>query len=139
VFAPDGTDLREVTDHAAEDLEPDWSPDSTKIVFASRRQIPDATVVRKRLWIMGADGSNPTQYTAPFGTNTGGTTVEDHHPSWSPDGQEIAFSRSHQNNSRFVMVKHATSGAVAEVVTPLPTSNTDHTWDFPDWQPIPLP
>ena len=128
-----------MTNDPAEDLEPDWSPDSSKIVFASRRQIPGGTVVRKRLWIMDANGSNPTQFTTPFGTNTGGTTVEDHHPSWSPDAQEIAFSRSHQNGSRIVMVKHATSGSLAVSVTPEPTTTTDHTWDFPDWQPIPLP
>jgi Tol biopolymer transport system component len=79
-----------------------------------------------------------TQFTAPFGTNTSGTTVEDHNPSWSPDGAAIAFARSHQNNSRFVMTKDLDAD-LAVAVTPLPMNNTDHTWDVPDWQPVPLP
>ncbi len=138
-FTPDGDDLEELTNDTTTDGEPDWSPDGSKIVFVSRRQIPGGTVVRKRLWIMDANGENPTQFTGPFATNTGGTTVEDHNPSWSPDGEEIAFSRSHQNGSRFVMVKDVSGADAAVQVTPGPTNNTDHTWDFPDWQPIPLP
>jgi Tol biopolymer transport system component len=85
---------------------------------------------------MDADGSDVTQFTAPFGTNTSGTTVQDEQPVWSPDGESIAFARSHQNNSRFVMTKELDADAAVEV-TPLPTNDTDHTFDLPDW-PRPL-
>ena len=139
VFAPDGQDKLELTDNGTiEEYSPDWSSDGTRIVFVSNRQIPGGTVTRTRLWIMDADdGSDVTQFTAPFGTNTGGTTVQDEHPSWSPDGTSIAFARSHQNGSRFVMTK-ALDADLAVAVTPLPTNDTDHTFDLPDWQPRPV-
>ena len=139
VFAPDGQDKAELTDNGTiEEYSPDWSPDSTRIVFVSNRQIPGGTVMRMRLWIMDADGSDATQFTAPFATNTSGTTVEDEHPSWSPDGTSIAFARSHQNGSRFVMTKGLDPEELAVAVTPLPTADTDHTFDLPDWQPRPI-
>ena len=86
---------------------------------------------------MDANGSNVTLFTAPFGSNTSGTTVQDSFPSWSPDGLKVAFARSHQNGSRFVMVKELGADE-AVAVTPLPTNDTDHTFTFPDWQPIPV-
>jgi hypothetical protein len=138
VFAPDGSGRLQLTSGGVEEeYSPDWSPDGERIVFVSNRQIPGGTVERTRLWIMDADGSDVTQFTAPFGTNTGGTVVEDEHPSWSPDGASIAFARSHQNSSRFVMTKRL-DAELAVTVTPLPTNDTDHTFDFPDWQPVPV-
>ena len=73
----------ELTDNGAiEEYSPDWSPDATRIVFVSNRPIPGGTVTRTRLWIMDADGSELTQFTAPIGAMTSGTTVQDEHPSW---------------------------------------------------------
>ena len=139
VFAPDGQDRAELTDNGTiEEYSPDWSPDATRIVFVSNRQIPGGTVTRTRLWIMDADGSDATQFTAPFAAPDVGTRVQDEHPSWSPDGTSIAFARSHQNGSRFVMTKVLDPQALAVTVTPLPTDDTDHTFDLPDWQPRPI-
>ena len=139
VFAPDGLGKVELTDNGTiEEYSPDWSPDGTRIVFVSNRQIPGGTVTRTRLWIMDADGSDVTLFTAPFGTNTSGTTVQDEHPVWAPDGTSIAFARSHQNGSRFVMTKEDDPEELAVAVTPLPTDDTDHTFDLPDWQPRPV-
>ncbi len=138
VFAPDGQDKVGLTDNGAiEEYSPDWSPDATRIVFVSNRQIEGATITRTRLWIMDADGSDPIQFTAPFAFPDVGTRVQDEHPSWSPDGTQIAFARSHQNNSRFVMTKVDDPTALAVAVTPLPSDDTDHTFDLPDWQPLP--
>lgn len=55
-----------------------WSPDGTKVVFESARNI------NQELWIMNADGSNPVQLTFGDGNFA--------YPSWSPDGSRIAFS-----------------------------------------------
>jgi Tol biopolymer transport system component len=138
VFAPDGQDKVELTDNGTiEEYSPDWSPDGTEIVFISNRPIPGGTVTRTRLWIMDADGSDPIQFTAPFASPDVGTRVQDEHPSWSPDGTTIAFARSHQNGSRFVMTKEL-DAELAVTVTPLPTADTDHTFDLPDWQPRPV-
>ncbi len=72
--------------------EPDWSPDGQQIAFGRAigpvpRNGPPPIV---GLFIMDADGSNVrrlTQLTPNSGT-------EDHTPSWSPDGETIAFMRS---------------------------------------------
>jgi Tol biopolymer transport system component len=136
-FSPDGQNMQNVTNSALiEETAPDWSPGGGRIIFASDRPIPSDTVRRHRLWIIDADGSNLTQLTFPFGSNTGGTTVEDSNPAWSPDGLSVTFARSHQNNSRFVMTREIAASA-AVPVTPLPSNTTDHTFDMPDWQPIP--
>ena len=138
-FAPDGQGLQNLTNNgnAIADLAPDWSPGGARIIFVSNRQIPGGTVTRTRLWIMDADGTDVTQFTTPFGTNTSGTTVQDSAPSWSPDGLKVAFARSHQNGTHFVMTKDLDADT-AVVVTPVPTATTDHLWDFPDWQPVPV-
>jgi TolB protein len=138
-FSPTGQSLRNLTNSpGVEDTAPDWSPGGGRIVFTSDRPIPSETVVRDRLYLIDADGTDLNQLTFPFGSNTGGTTVEDANPSWSPDGLSIAFARSHQNSSRFVMTR-VISEETSVPVTPPPTNTTDHTFDMPDWQPIPVP
>ena len=59
---------------------PAWSPDGTKIAFASDR---DGTFF---IYVMNADGSNIERLST-------GTAVE-HDPTWSPDGRFIAFTRA---------------------------------------------
>ena len=137
-FSLDGQNMRNLTNSRfIEEGAPDWSPGGGRIVFTSDQPIPSDTVRRHRLWIIDADGSNLTQLTFPFGSNTSGTTVEDSNPAWSPDGLSVTFARSHQNGSRFVMTREIAANTSVPV-TPLPTNNTDHTFDMPDWQPIPV-
>ena len=138
-FLPDGQNMLNLTNtRFIEEGAPDWSPGGGRIIFTSDQAIPSDTVRRHRLWIIDANGSNLTQLTFPFGSNTSGTTVEDSNPAWSPDGLSVTFARSHQNGSRFVMTREI-AGSTSVPVTPLPTSTTDHTFDMPDWQPIPVP
>ncbi len=70
-------------------IEPAWSPDGTKIAFASARE---GTF---DLYVMGADGTGATRLTS--------TKENDRHPSWSPDGTQIAFSRSTALERLYVM------------------------------------
>jgi TolB protein len=69
---PDGTGVTRLTNHAASDLFPVWSPDGSKIVFMSNR-------VPAGIYTMDANGSNVTFVRTGFD------------PSWSPDGTKILF------------------------------------------------
>lgn len=62
----------------------DWSPDGKKIVFAfsPRAELGDRT---RSIYVINADGTGLEQLTDSLG-------IRDDTPSWSPDGQTIAFS-----------------------------------------------
>jgi TolB protein len=59
-------------------IDPAWSPDGTKIAFASARE---GTL---DIYVMNADGTNTTQLTS--------SPDNDQRPTWSPDGKRIAFA-----------------------------------------------
>jgi WD40 repeat protein len=74
---PDGGHRSQLTFGRANDEEAVFSPDGTKIAFASTR---DGLL---RIWVMNADGSGAFLLTSNFENARG--------PTWSPDGSEIAF------------------------------------------------
>jgi Tol biopolymer transport system component len=75
---PDGSNLVQLTDDEAIEHEPSWSPDGTRIVFATGGEYDQDVVV------MDADGGNVRRLTDWDGI--------DLLPVWSPDGQWIAFA-----------------------------------------------
>ena len=64
------------------DIQPQFSPDGTQLVFTSSRSGEGLDV-----WLASADGSSPRQLTHGPGAHQGS-------PSWSPDGRRIAFDSS---------------------------------------------
>ena len=70
----DGTDETRLTTNPAEDREPAWSPDGTKIAFFR---------AASGIYVMDADGTGVTLVT-PTPGRIG-------LPAWSPDGTKIAF------------------------------------------------
>ena len=74
-----GGGLTQLTDDPGEDSWAAFSPDGSRIAFMSTR-----TGLRQ-LWIMNADGSNPTQVTTD-------PIAKGQLPRWSPDGHRIAYS-----------------------------------------------
>jgi Tol biopolymer transport system component len=77
---PDGTAQTNRTNHPADDTDPAWSPDGTKIAFTSTRD-SDAG----EIYVMNADGTNVTRIT--------NNSDYDKEPVWSPDGTKLAFTR----------------------------------------------
>ena len=82
VMDADGSNPTNLTNNAAADSSPGWSPDGTKIAFSSDRD------GNSEIWVMDADGSNPTRLTNNTPTEVNGAPV------WSPDGTKIAFVRA---------------------------------------------
>ena len=73
-----GAEPIQLTHNPGFDIVPCWSPDGSRIAFASDRG------GSWDIWCMSADGSNPVQLT--------NATEDETTPSWSPDGNRIAFS-----------------------------------------------
>lgn len=82
----DGTGLTKILSDSGENLGFTWSPDGTKIAFASNRD-PDG---RSRIWVMDSDGSNQRRLTDIHDTSNP-VFYSDLAPSWSPDGTKILF------------------------------------------------
>lgn len=74
---PDGSGETNLTDHPGVNSDASWSPDGSKIAFASDRD------GRPEIYVMNADGSGPTNV-----TNNPAADVQ---PAWSPDGGKILF------------------------------------------------
>jgi Tol biopolymer transport system component len=85
VMNADGTGITRLTNDAALDLYPAYSPDGRRIAFVSTRDHPDGTN-NTDLYVMDADGTNVTRLTS----QDGGLI----YPSWDPHGRHIAFSVS---------------------------------------------
>ena len=82
---PDGTGQTNLTNDAAFDKEPSYSPDGSRIVFTSNRD------GNYELYAMNADGSSPLRLTNQAG--------DDGQASYSPDGSHIDFTSTRDGNS----------------------------------------
>jgi Tol biopolymer transport system component len=120
VMNVDGSDLQQITSDSAEDRNPTWTPDGTRLLFDRTEIDPRGRPV---LMLMEADGSGRKQLRvdaseadwSPDGLRvafTGSGTLEgiyvmdhdgsdltnvavdDEEPRWSPDGASLAFTRS---------------------------------------------
>jgi Tol biopolymer transport system component len=116
VINPDGTGDTQLT-FGAEfyNYDPAWSPDGTRIAFASGQS--GGTEV----WVMNADGSGQTRLT--------NVDDRDDSPSWSPDGTRIAFDSFRDDNYE-VYVMGADGSGQTNITNNPPDS------DFgPEWSP----
>jgi len=78
VMSADGSIVRRLTNHPAEDTDPTWSPDRQQIAFASNRDGEFA------IYVMTSDGLQARRISPDYGSYAGA-------PAWSPDGRKIAF------------------------------------------------
>ena len=79
----DGSQQVRLTNGAADDHEPAWSPDGMRLAFRSTRS------GWSDIWVMDANGSSPRNLT---GSDVRVGNLVAQHPAWSPDGSVIAYS-----------------------------------------------
>jgi Tol biopolymer transport system component/imidazolonepropionase-like amidohydrolase len=79
---PAGEAPAQVTNDAAVEIDPAWSPDSTRIAFASDRD------GHMDLWVRDLRDNRDTRLTGERGAVSG--------PAWAPDGNHIAFLLDHR-------------------------------------------
>ena len=108
-----GKTLTQLTSDPADDVMPAFSPDGTKIAFASNRS------GNWDIYLTGVDGGPPTQI-----TNEADPEL---HPTWSPDGRFLAYCRFGAQSARWEIW-------MTEVANPGVKRFLDY-GVFPEWCP----
>lgn len=80
VMEPDGSNLTNLTNNPADDMQPAWSPDGSRITFVSDRE--NEGEGGQFIYVMDADGGNVRQLN---------NENESQWPDWSPDGKRIIY------------------------------------------------
>ena len=115
----DGSRQTNISNNPTFDHGPTWSPDGTKIAFATGR----GNNGQNQIYVMNADGTGQT--------NISNSPSNDFSPAWSPDGTKIAFVRDvsggSENTEIFVM--NAGDGSGQTRLTNNPNS------EQPSWSP----
>ena len=123
----DGAGLKQLTNNAAIDQLPSWSPDGTKVAFLSHRDntIDSRGYATSELYVMNADGSNARRIT--------NNTAYEYSPTWSPDGTKLAYTResSEQAKTADVYTINVNGTGETRVTALLDFSNPGHL----DWSP----
>src|SRR5260370_9154585 len=93
----DGSGLSRLTDDAANDEAPNWSPNNSRIVFQSDRDNLFSGLAD--IYVMNWDGSGQMRLTSD--------AADDSAPVWSPDGTKIAFQSARNGASYQIYVMNA--------------------------------
>jgi Tol biopolymer transport system component len=89
----DGSGDRALTPRRQRSVDPDWSPDGTRIVYTQGRSVGRRQQrVENRIVVMNADGSGRRPITAFGGPG-------EINPKWTPDGQTILFEQLRRRDS----------------------------------------
>jgi TolB protein len=122
---PDGSELVNLTDAFgdAPDTDPNWSPDGSKIAFASGRAGSDTNNV----FVMNADGSDQVQLTFEEAFESSVS------PSWSPDGTQLAFTSDREGDDWEIFIMAADGSDQTNITGPNQTLSYHD--KNPDWSP----
>jgi Tol biopolymer transport system component len=132
------TPLTKLTAAGASSISPVWSPDGSKLAFASARALDGSNAsnlnATMNLWVMNADGTGA----APL-TNQTAAGIFTENPAWSPDRSKLAFDStrgldgSDSVNAAANIWVILADGSGATAITKLSVSEAD---SFrPQWRP----
>jgi len=114
VMNSDGTELRNLTQHPAQDGDPTWSPMHDWLAFTSDRNN------NNDIFLMSDVGTNLVQLTF--------STADEIHPAWSPDGALIAYVSNEDGDWEIFVMSANGTGAVQ--------LTHNEAWDsYPSWSP----
>jgi Tol biopolymer transport system component len=123
VMNVDGSNAQRLTNTPATEGAPSWTPDGTRIVYASNSA--DGTTGTFHIWMMNADGSNPRQLTQG--------PASDFQPAVSPDGRTVAFTTDRDGGSNYNVYLMDLDGANVRQFTRALQPETNPVW-FADGQ-----
>ena len=95
--------IRQVTERG-DNINPEWSPDGLKIVYASTEKGPNSSI-----WLVDSDGSNRTMISQPE------SDCDYYEPTWNPDGTKIAFISQHPNSNYYICVMDSDGSNVTKL------------------------
>jgi Tol biopolymer transport system component len=105
----DGSGDRAITPRKQRSLDPDWSPDGSRIVYTQLRLVGRRQQrAQNRLVVMDADGSSRRPITAFGGP-------DEVNGKWTPDGQTILFEEIRRRDSD-ILATGPTGGAARRVL-----------------------
>ncbi len=120
VMNPDGMDVHQLTHNEAMDLTPDWSPDGSRIVFVSNREVAAGDGDHAAVFVMNADGTRQSQINDSDRWRFS--------PRWSPDGERFVYAQRDDGDADLRVVK--IDGTEVRQLT------RSDTWDQnPTWSP----
>ena len=109
---PDGSSLRQLTKTPTDERQPSVSPDGSSVVYVQQQIAERCDGCVSTLWRVPIAGGTPEQLTFHADQDT---LRFDTNPSWSPDGQQIAFLRSGFDVQPTLYVMPAGGGAASSL------------------------
>ena len=125
VMDADGSNPQNLTNNPTADYNPSWSPDGKRIVFSAVREghFKNNLDITEEIYVMDADGGNQQKLTE--------NRKNDWFPSWSPDGERIAFASDRKGDfENFEIYVIDADGSNQQKLT----ENRVYDWS-PSWSP----